>query len=113
MAPMISPPSPQLGAALALAELLKEHPELQAAAWRIERDGLLSGTVAYHSEQDLRPVMRAYADVLGGQVHEDEVHPDRDEPQLALTLYTRWRDVRINLWASCLLSALTDSEVAA
>lgn len=106
--------SPQLGAAIALQQLLAEHPELQtAASWRVDRDGLLSGTVAHRAEQDMRPVMRAYAEVLGGQVHEDVVREDEDDARLSLSLYTMWRDVRVNVWASCLLSALAGEQVAA
>lgn len=101
-------PNPQHGAALALVQLLMEHPELAAANWRIDRDGLLSGTVAHNADADVRPAMQAYAEALGAELHEQ---PMTAQAQVSFTVFASWRDVRVNVWASC--SAAASQAVAA
>lgn len=96
----------QISAATALVQLLSEHPELELATWRVDRDGLLSGTVAYDVEQDMRPQMQAFADVLGGQLHEQPfTSPSAEAPCMSLNIYATWRDVRVNVWASYLVAS--------
>ncbi len=97
--------STQLSAATALVQLLQEHPELAVASWRVDRDGLLSGTVAYDVVgQDMRPQMQAYADVLGATLHEQPfTSSSAQAPAVSLNIYATWRDVRVNVWASFLV----------
>lgn len=102
---------PQLGPSTALVQLLSEHPELAPATWRIDRDGLLSGTVAYNAAFDVRPAMEAYADVLGAELHEQPVAVDGVE-RLTFHVFATWRDVQVNVWASC-AAAAAGSAVAA
>ncbi|MDX3398389.1 hypothetical protein [Streptomyces sp. ME01-18h] len=102
---------PQLGPSTALVQLLSEHPELAPATWRIDRDGLLSGTVAYNADFDVRPAMAAYADVLGAVLHEQPV-THQGETHATFHVFATWRDVQVNVWASCAAAAV-GSAVAA
>ncbi|MFD4968876.1 hypothetical protein [Streptomyces sp. NPDC058424] len=96
----------QTGATLALMQLLQEHPELPVARWSIERDGLLSGTIAIHADATtLQEGMRAYAGVLGGHVHEQHFQSPDGGPSLSVSLYTTWRDVQVNVWGTCVVPA--------
>lgn len=107
-------PIPQLAPAMALVELLREHPELQAASWRVDRDGLLSGTVAYDADHDMRPAMAAYAEVLGAPLSEQQfTSPQAKAECLSFTVFATWRDVKVNVWASCLVSTLAESSAVA
>jgi hypothetical protein len=103
---MASSSQTQVSAALALTQLLTEHPELPPARWSIARDGLLSGTVDVHAEYDIRETLRAYAAFLGGNVHEAHYTSPDGRPSLSASLYATWRDVQINVWGTCLVSAL-------
>lgn len=102
--------NPQLGPATALLQLLQEHPELPAADWRITRDGHLSGTVDAFAEHDVRPVIAAYARVLGGCPLETEyLSPHSGGESLSVTLHATWRDVPVTVWASCPVSVLAEA----
>ncbi|WP_435279271.1 hypothetical protein [Streptomyces sp. 1222.5] len=103
----------QLSAAIALCQLLQEHPELASARWSVERDGLLSGTVDLHAGYDIRDVLQAYADVLGGTVHANQFNSPGAGPSLSVSLYATWRDVKVNVYGTCLISAVAGSAVAA
>jgi hypothetical protein len=104
-------PNPQIGPSTALVQLLTEHPELAPATWRIDRDGLLSGTVAYNAAFDVRPAMAAYAEALGAKLHEQPVTSNGEE-RLTFHVFATWRDVQVNVWASC-AAAAASSAVAA
>ena len=96
----------QRTASLALTQLLVEHPDLPAASWRVDRDGLLSGTVAIHADgTELASAMRAYAEVLGGSVHEQHFTSPQHGRSVSVSLYTRWRDVQVNVWGTCTADA--------
>lgn len=98
----------QRSAALALTQLLVEHPELPVTAWRVDRDGLLSGTVAIHADSDdLHAAMYAYASVLGGTVHEQRFTSPEHGPSVSVSLYATWRDVHVNVWGTCAVTAGT------
>jgi hypothetical protein len=103
----------QLSAAIALTQLLQEHPELAACRWSVERDGLLSGTVAVHADYDIRQRLRAYAAVLGGHVHEQPFNSPDAGPSLSAHLYATWRDVKVNVWGTCLVSAVAEGSAVA
>ncbi|MEU6597927.1 hypothetical protein [Streptomyces flaveolus] len=103
----------QLSAAIALTQLLQEHPELLAARWSVERDGLLSGTVDLHAEYDMREPLQAYADVLGGTVHVHSFTSPDAGPSLSVSLYATWRDVKVNVYGTCLVSAVAEGAAVA
>ncbi len=104
-------PIPQHGASLALVQLLQEHRNLAPATWRIDRDGMLSGTVAYNADFDVRPAMAAYAEALGATLHEQPVTSQGVE-HATFHIFAKWRDVQVNVWASC-AAAAAGSAVAA
>jgi hypothetical protein len=89
--------SSQRGPAVALAQLLSEHPELPAIRWELAADGHLSGLSMY-MEADIRPVMAEYAAVLGG-VPDTRWHEDTE--LCTSWLFTRWRDVAVSITLGC------------
>jgi hypothetical protein len=89
--------SSQRGPAVALAQLLSEHPELPAIRWELAADGHLSGLSMY-MEADVRPVAAAYAVVLGG-VPDTRWHEDTE--LCTSWLYTTWRDVPVSITLGC------------
>lgn len=90
-------PIPQLAPAMALAQLLQEHPELPAVDWQVSSTGFFSGT--FTSDEDARPVAEAYAAVLGGEPLSYTYSRSGDVRQ-AFQLQTVWRDVRFDVWLS-------------
>lgn len=88
-------PTAQLGPALALVALLQEHPGLPSASWDInQHTGDLRGTLGRTSFDALR----AYADVLGGEIAPEG--RDFESPVDGVRLRSHrlrvvWRDVRI------------------
>ncbi|MET9138845.1 hypothetical protein [Streptomyces parvulus] len=104
-------PISQLGPATALVQLLQEHRELAPATWRIDRDGLLSATVAFNADFDVRSAMAAYAEALGAVLHEQPVSSAGEE-RMTFHVFAKWRDVQVNVWASC-SAAAAGSAVAA
>ncbi len=103
----------QLGAALALTQLLNEYPALPVARWRIASDGVLSGTVAADAEYDVRPMLRTFAEVLGGTLHETLFTSPNAGPSLSVDLYATWRDVEVTVWGSCVISAVAEGAAVA
>lgn len=104
----------QHGAALALVELLTEYPALPVARWRIDQDGMLSGTVAADAEYDVRPMLRTFAEALGGTLHETFFTSPNAGPSLSVDMYAMWRDMEVTVWGSCVISAVAeDAAVAA
>ncbi|MBA4865978.1 hypothetical protein H1V43_32465 [Streptomyces sp. PSKA54] len=91
-------PNPQLGPAMALVALLKEHPELPRVDWSVSTSGFLSGT--HVADYDARPLMDAYAAVIGGTPIESTYSRGGDERH-TFHLMTDWRDVHFDLWVSC------------
>jgi hypothetical protein len=98
---------------MALTQLLQEHPELALARWAVERDGLLSGTIEVHAGYDIRGALQAYAAILGGTVHAHEFNSPDSGPSLSVSLYATWRDVRVNVWGTCLVSAVAEGTAVA
>jgi hypothetical protein len=96
----------QSSAALALTQLLTEHPELAPANWQIARDGGLVGTVAVHADSDeLHAAIRAYAEVLGGTVHEHHFQSREAGPSQSVSLLATWRDAEVSVWGTCVVPA--------
>jgi hypothetical protein len=90
-------PNPQLAPVLALAELIREHPELPRVDWSMSSTGFFSAT--WTSDEDARPVAEAYAEVLGGEPRSYTYSRSGDVRQ-AFQLRTVWRDVAFDLWVS-------------
>jgi len=93
--------NPQAGPAIALAQLTQENPSLPGLMWTIHPDGYLSGT-AQEKDVDVRPVLPAYQQVMGG--HVDELRYVREgtgELRYSAVLVVTWRDVRFYLSAAC------------
>lgn len=92
-------PTPQLGAAMALVQLLQEHPELPRAYWHVGAgldllDGHLYGdSVSFDS-------LRAYADALGGSIRAGHTLEHNGQTLRSHRLVTVWRDVPVELRVS-------------
>ncbi|WP_326768586.1 hypothetical protein OG978_32345 [Streptomyces sp. NBC_01591] len=103
---MNNKPSPQLGAATALVQLLSENPHLPMLDWTLPEGGApLMGAIV-DAGVDMRPVVAAYAEVLGGTIRELEFIGSAGLMYSA-SLYVTWRDVRIQVKAICSVSACT------
>ncbi|WP_329424057.1 hypothetical protein [Streptomyces sp. NBC_01268] len=84
----------QLGAAMALVELLKEHPELAAAGWSLDAvTGSLNGFV--HEESVT--ALEAYAEVLGAEVTPGLSYVFDGRTVSPYRLSTVWRDVPVSM----------------
>lgn len=86
--------TPQLGAALALVELLKEHPELASAGWSIDS---VSGALHGHVHADTFDALNAYAAVLGGGIRPGRDYRSGEQMMRPHYLHTVWRDVRVTV----------------
>lgn len=97
--------SPQLGAALALTELLKEHPELAAADWSIS-----SLTCSLHGFLSDEPAtaLEAYAEVLGAKVTEGVPYVFDGRTVYPFRLSTVWRDINVSMAVSVPLASLVE-----
>lgn len=84
----------QHGAAIALAELLAEHPNLPVAEWRIGSTfGDLYGSLFGGMEE-----LAAYVDVLGGAVRAaEETYTLGNRELRRHALKTVWRDVQVEV----------------
>lgn len=86
----------QIAPAVALVQLLQEHPELPPLTWTIQRGGSAELRGDAYAEQHPFEVLRAWADVLGG-----EIAPDRTDFECGglvrrmHRLSAVWRDVRV------------------
>lgn len=108
-------PNPQLGPAMALVQLLSEHPELPRLDWRIAPVGFYGGALQGDCSirEDARPVVEAWLQVLGGSVTET-TFTHHDEPMRAFGMTAYWQDVRVELDVRCPVSALAETvQVAA
>ena len=99
-------PSPQLGAATALVQLLSENPHLPMLDWTLPEDGGPLAGVVVNAGVDMRPVVDQYAAVLGGEVREFEFVGSAGRMYSA-SLYVTWRDVRIQVKGICAAAAHT------
>lgn len=105
-------PSPQHAPAVALMELITEHPELQALRWSLCPDGLLTGTAMY-LDVDVRPLMAAYVDALGARPASDVVtRSEGSEPRFTSWLYVVWRDVPLSITLGCAASLVAPGVTA-
>ncbi|MFF4662002.1 hypothetical protein [Streptomyces sp. NPDC001282] len=93
-------PIPQLGAATALVQLLTENPHLPLLDWTLPEDGGPLVGVIVNPSVDMRPVVGAYAEVLGGEVRELEFVGSEGRMYSA-SLYVTWRDARIQVKGIC------------
>lgn len=107
---MSSHPIEQVGPALALAQLLTEHPELHKLRWSLSPDGHLSGSHMTMAE-DPRPAMAAYTAALGGTAMEFWPMDASEHQMFSIYLPVTWRDVELSLWMGCPV-ALASREVA-
>lgn len=99
-------PIPQLGAATALVQLLSENSHLPLVDWSLpDNGGPLTGIVI-NDRVDMRPIIAAYAEVLGGEVSEFEFDGTAGRMYSA-SLFVLWRDVRIQVKGICSASAHT------
>lgn len=101
--------SPQLGAALALVQLLQEHPELSAAGWSIDS---LTGSLHGFVHEESSEALVAYAEVLGTTVKQGMPYVFEERTVYPFRLSTVWRDVYVSMAATVPLAAL-DAERAA
>lgn len=86
--------NPQIAPLIALGQLLTEHPELPRIDWSVNAHGFF--TAHHSSDEDVRPVVEAYAAVLGGEPEHHEYSLD-GRPRQCFTLRTVWRDVEFDL----------------
>uniref|UniRef100_UPI00114D3AC0 hypothetical protein n=1 Tax=Streptomyces sp. EN16 TaxID=212773 RepID=UPI00114D3AC0 len=77
----------QLTAAIALTQLLTDHPGLTLLNWRVPRDGMYAGVLQgdLMMDVDAREVVAAWHEALGGTVCE-HTHSFRDEERRAFHL---------------------------
>lgn len=95
--------SPQLGAALALVELLREHPELELASWSVDPvRGSLHGFV----QEESRDAVAAYAEVLGGEVEQGLSYAFEGHTVTPFRLSVVWRDVPVSVSGTVPLAKL-------
>lgn len=86
-----SSPNPQHGPALALLQLLTEHPELPTLRWGIGPDGHLSG--AAFELDDLQATVDAFTRVLGGKAS-PSLHDKDGVTWMSVSFWPVWRDVQ-------------------
>jgi hypothetical protein len=93
--------NPQTAPAVALAQLTHENPNLPGLMWTIHPDGYLSGA-RHENNIDVRPVLAAYQQVLGGAISETQyVREGTGEERYAASLAVTWRDVPFYLSTGC------------
>lgn len=91
----------QLSAAIALTQLLQEHPGLPTAGWSI--DSIFS-TLHGHLHEGGLEALDAYARVLGGSVQSGLDYECQGRPVRSYLLTAVWRDVRVEVAAVVPLS---------
>lgn len=104
----------QRGSAVALVELLTECADLPTLSWRISDSDFHADRLNGSGPRDAdpRPVVAAWAAVLGGEPVETRFMFD-GEPNLECALETVWRDVRVRICLSCPVSLLAAEAVLA
>lgn len=98
-------PSPQHAPAVALLELITEHPELRAS-WRLGDDGFFMGNRSVDS--DGRAEMARFVAVFGGTPAEAVTDGDTGA-RWSSWLWTTWRDVELSLTVSCPADAVASA----
>ncbi|MFF5891216.1 hypothetical protein ACFY72_20895 [Streptomyces globisporus] len=99
-------PSPQLGAATALVQLLSENPGLPRATWYV--DGV---TLHGHLHDAGFEELGVYADLLGGSIRPEAEYELRGVMVRPHYLRATWRDVPVRIVVLVPLAA--DAAVAA
>lgn len=89
--------NPQLAPMVALSELLREFPELPPMDWSVSPSGYLHGS--WSSDESARPLIDAFAEVLGG-VPSDYSYSRNGDHRQGFALRTVWRDVEFDLFVS-------------
>jgi hypothetical protein len=85
----------QLSAAIALTQLLREHPELPETGWTI---GSIYGELRGHVHEGGMAALSVYAEVLGGSIRADQTTYERQGQQVrAHRLSAVWRDVAVEI----------------
>lgn len=87
--------SPQHGPAVALVELLTEHPELPALDWSLRPNGNLTGYL--YDLPNLDAVVRDFMAVLGGTTLPSEHTTDMGARWFAVQIFATWRDVEVHI----------------
>lgn len=87
----------QISAMTALAELLREHPELPLLDWSVSASGFLHGS--WTSDENVRPLIEAYVAALGGEPTDYTFSRSGGRRQ-GFGLRTVWRDVEFDVWVS-------------
>ncbi|WP_159027662.1 hypothetical protein [Streptomyces sp. NRRL S-1896] len=94
---LVTDPRQQLGPAMALVQLLSEHPELPMASWDVgQHFARLEGTL--HGPSALEELSR-YADVIGGETETEGEFVTVGVAYRTHRLATRWRDVPVHVRA--------------
>ncbi|MEU0372388.1 hypothetical protein ABZ070_19380 [Streptomyces sp. NPDC006283] len=109
---MNTKPIPQVAPATALVQLLKENPHLPLLDWELSNSGCLSGYTV-NDDVDMRPVIGAYADVLGGEPTEFVFQASDGVRKYSATLTVTWRDVTVSVKGICRASSVAGLAVAA
>ncbi|HET6634404.1 MAG TPA: hypothetical protein VFH77_05185 [Streptomyces sp.] len=87
--------NPQLGSALALTQLLTEHPDLPVATWSI---GPVLGVLHGHLHEESFAPVRAYLQVLGGTIHGAKQNRRVGDHEVRTHwLDATWRDVPVQV----------------
>ncbi|MFE5628435.1 hypothetical protein [Streptomyces sp. NPDC056543] len=86
--------SPQLGAALALVQLLQEHPELPRATWTVDES---TGTLHGHLHSGEFAPLNSYAEVLGGSIRPHKDFPLQGQMVRPHYLHAAWRDIPVEV----------------
>ncbi|MFE1550613.1 hypothetical protein [Streptomyces sp. NPDC058718] len=97
--------SPQLGASLALTQLLQEHPELSAAGWSIDA---LTGSLSGFLHNESSEALAAYAEVLGTTMTQGMPYVFEGRTVYPFRLSTVWRDVQVSMAATVPLATLVE-----
>lgn len=101
-------PIPQLGAAMALVQLLTDFPHLPHASWSVSLD---TGSLHGHLHTASFESLTAFAAVLGGSIRPGSDFPITGRMMRSHNLHTVWRDVPVSV--TVVLPAPVQTAVAA
>ena len=87
-------PNSQLGPAMALVQLLQEHPELPRGSWSIDQE---VPTLHGHLHGADLSGLAAYRALLGGDVCESHDYTVRGDRVRSHRLHTTWRDIELTI----------------
>lgn len=92
---MTHEPNPQTAPALALVQLLTEHPGLPTANWTIDA---ISGGLHGHLHVESFGALNAFVRLMGGSVRAgNKTHPAGDHEVRHHWLTATWRDVEVTV----------------